>query len=130
MELASGHFTAAGLGQGGNVALRMTCREVVFRHPFVLRGFDRVEPAGSYKVETEEESIEDVSFPVWKRLGTVIHVMRGGATEYIRIDPEDLRKALARDGVGGETSAALEVRLGAAQRRELFDQSRYRKLPT
>ena len=98
------------------MALRMTCREVVFRHPFVLRGFDRVEPAGAYKVETEEESIEAVSFPVWKRLATVIHVMRGGATEYIRIDPEDLRKALVRDGGGEETSAALDARLSAAQR--------------
>ena len=98
------------------MALRMTCREVVFRHPFVLRGFDRVEPAGTYKVETEEESIEDVSFPVWKRLATVIHVVRGSATEYIRIEPEDLRKALARDDAGEETSAALEVRLSGAQR--------------
>lgn len=98
------------------MAVRMTSRDVVFRRPFVLQGFDRVEPAGTYKVETEEESIDDVSFPVWKRLATVIHITHGGATEYVRIDPEDLRKALLRDGGSEETSGATEARLSAARR--------------
>lgn len=101
------------------MAVRMTSRDVVFRRPFVLHGFDRVEPAGTYKVETEEESIDDVSFLVWKRMGTVIHIMRGGATEYVRIDPEDLRKALARDSGGEESADAVEARLLAAQRPRL-----------
>jgi len=98
------------------MAVRMTSRDVVFRHPFVLQGFDKVEPAGTYKVETEEESIDDVSFPVWKRLATVIHITRVGATEYVRIDAEDLNKALVRDSGSGETSSATEARLVAARR--------------
>lgn len=100
------------------MAVRMTSREVVFRRPFVLKGFDKIEPAGTYTVETEEESIDDVSFVVWKRLGTVIHITRGGETEYVRVDPEDLMKALARDSSSAsETVAATEARLDAARRR-------------
>lgn len=101
------------------MAVRMTSAEVTFRRPFVLHGFDKIEPAGTYKVETEEESIDDVSFPVWKRLATVMHVTRGGATEYVRIDPEDLRKALARDSGKEEPPEATEARLQAAQRPRL-----------
>src|SRR6185437_6792974 len=76
---------------------RMQSRNVTFRRPFVLDGFDRVEPAGTYTVDTEEETIDDVSFAVWKRCATVMHIVRDGATEYVRIDPEDLLKALSRD---------------------------------
>ena len=96
--------------------VRMTSTEVVFQHPFVLQGFDKIEPAGTYVVETEEESIDEVSFPVWKRGATVMHVKRAGATEYVRIDPEDLRKALLRDASQTETPDDNEARLKAAQR--------------
>jgi hypothetical protein len=95
----------------------MTRREVVFCHPFVLHGFNKIEPAGNYTVETEEESIDDVSFPVWRRLATIMHITGGGVTEYVRIDPEDLRKALLRDSGQAESPSALEARLLAAGRR-------------
>jgi len=98
------------------MAVRMTSAEVVFHRPFVLYGFDKIEPPGTYKVETEEESIDDVSFPVWKRVATIIHITHGGATEYVRIDPEDLRKALTRDNGPDESPNALESRLLEARR--------------
>jgi hypothetical protein len=109
------------------MAVRMTATEVVFRRPFVLRGFDRTEPAGTYKVETEEESIDDVSFPVWRRLATVMHVTRAGATEYVRVDPDDLRHALARDSAPAESPIAAEARLQAARRRGETRLARRRK---
>ncbi len=40
-----------------------------------------------------------------------------GATEYVRIDPEDLRKALARDDVAEEPDSAAQARLDAGRRR-------------
>ena len=98
------------------MAVRMTSTEVTFSHPFVLHGFDKIEPAGTYLVETEEESVDDVSFPVWKRAATIMHITRGSATEYVRIDPEDLRKALVRDSGQDESPGALEARLLAARR--------------
>jgi len=96
---------------------RMLSQTVVFRRPFVLDGFERVEPAGTYTVDTEEETIDEVSFAVWKRCATVMHIVRDGATEYVRIDPEDLRKALVRDEVVGEPDDAAQARLEAGRRR-------------
>ena len=98
------------------MAVRMTSTQVVFRRPFVLHGFDAAEPAGTYTVETEEESIDDVSVPVWKRLATIMHVTRAGATEYVRIEPEELRQALVRDGGPEESPSAAAARLETARR--------------
>ena len=96
---------------------RMLSRTVTFRRPFVLEGFERVEPAGTYTVDTEEESIDEVSFAVWKRCATVMHVTHDGATEYVRIDPEDLRKALVRDEVSEDPEGAAQARLDLGRRR-------------
>jgi len=94
---------------------RMTGRTVVFRHPFVLGGFERVEPAGAYLVETEEEELDGatVATSAWRRLATVIHITHAGTTEYVKIDPTDLDRALARDAGPAETAAALTARLDA-----------------
>ncbi len=96
---------------------RRRSRAVTFRRPFVLDGFERVEPAGIYTVETEEETLDDVSFPVWKRNATVMHIVHGAVTEYVRIDPEDLRKAELRDAVEGEPAGAAQALLEAGRTR-------------
>lgn len=95
---------------------RMKSRTVVFRHPFVLGGFERVAPAGTYLVETEEEEIDGatVATSAWRRMATVMHVTtQAGETEYVKIDCTDLDKALARDAGHEEPSAALTARLDA-----------------
>lgn len=46
---------------------RTSKRTVVFRRPFVLGGFDEVLPAGAYNVETDEELLEGISFPAYRR---------------------------------------------------------------
>ena len=93
------------------MSTRMLSRTVTFRRAFVLEGFEQVEPAGIYTVDTEEESLDDVSFPVWKRLATVIHITHGAETQYLRIDPDDLRKAEERDAEASEPEGAAELRL-------------------
>lgn len=105
---------------------RMQSRSVTFRRPFVLDGFDRVEPAGTYTVDTEEETIDDVSFAVWKRCATVMHIVRDGATEYVRIDPEDLLKALSRDEAQDDPVAA-QTRLDASRQRNMTRLARRKK---
>jgi hypothetical protein len=97
------------------MSTRITARTVLFRHPFVLGGFERVEPAGSYLVETEEEEIDGatVAVSVWRRIGVVMHIRHGGMTECMTIDPDDLEKALVRDAEGEEPHAALMARLEA-----------------
>lgn len=74
--------------------------QVVFAHPFELRGIDRPLPAGEYRVVTEEALIEEVSFPVYRRVSTVIFVpaqFHSSAVEMVTIDPHDLKAARDRD---------------------------------
>lgn len=78
---------------------------LTFRRPFLLKGVDRLVPAGAYKIMTDEELIEGLSFPVYRRVATMIFVpaqARNGAMEMIVIDPADLRAAQERDGSSGD----------------------------
>ena len=83
------------------MTMRTTSTTVTFRRPFLLRGFDRPQVAGTYTVETEEKLLEGLSFPAYRRIVTLIHLpaQPGHAmiSETVVIDPSDLESALARD---------------------------------
>ena len=73
-------------------------RETVhFRHPFRLRGIDRPLAAGAYEVVTDEEMIEGLSFPCFRRVATMIMVPgaapQRSAMEMISISSVDLSDA-------------------------------------
>jgi hypothetical protein len=71
---------------------------VVFRHPFRLAGVDRVLSPGNYPVVTDEELIEGLSFPVYRRVATMILAPSGASSlEMVTIDPFDLAAAQERD---------------------------------
>ena len=53
---------------------RTTSKIVTFARPFTLKGVDRILPAGNYRVVTDEELIEELSFPVYRRVSTMIFV--------------------------------------------------------
>jgi hypothetical protein len=77
-----------------------TSRKIVtFTRPFTLKGIDRVLPAGDYRVVTDEELIEELSFPVYRRVCTMIFVPGENASsvEMVGIDPQDLQAAHERD---------------------------------
>jgi hypothetical protein len=81
-----------------------TKREMMsFAEAFTLPGLEGSIPAGSYEVETEEELLEQLSFPVYRRVSTTIRLpmQGGGASSYqiVRVDPADLSAA------GGKRSA-------------------------
>ncbi len=101
------------------MSTRMTSRTVVFRHAFVLGGFERVAPAGSYLVETEEEEIDGATMATsaWRRMATVMHIVNGADTEYVKIDCADLDRALARDAGSEETPGVLTARLDAERKK-------------
>jgi hypothetical protein len=40
---------------------------ITFKHPFRIRGIDRLLPAGGYEVITDEEMIEGLSFAAFRR---------------------------------------------------------------
>ena len=53
---------------------RTTTKTVTSAHPFLLKGIDRMLPAGDYRVVTDEELIEGVSFPVYRRVSNMIFI--------------------------------------------------------
>ena len=78
--------------------LRTSRREITFRAPFTLRGLDGEQPAGAYTIETDEELLEQLSFPVWRRTATTLVMPRGaGSYQMFRIDPAELEAAQSRD---------------------------------
>ena len=74
---------------------------MTFAHPFLLKGVDRILPAGDYRIVTDEELIEELSFPVYRRVATMIFVPAesGSAStvEMVTIDPQDLQAAQELD---------------------------------
>jgi hypothetical protein len=84
--------------ESDKMPIRTTSKTVTFRRPFIIGGFDQVQAAGTYTVDTEEEQLDAISLPAWKRIATVIELNKAGATEYQRIDPDELHEALMRDG--------------------------------
>lgn len=79
---------------------RTLSKDVAFGKPFLLKGVDRVLPAGTYKVMTDQELIEGLSFPVYRRVSTMIFVpaqSQASAIEMVTIDPLELQAAQDRD---------------------------------
>ena len=80
---------------------RTSREDMVFRHPFSLKGWSEPLPAGTYAVETEEELIEGLSFPAYRRVSTTITRQAARAralVQAIAVDPRELARARAADG--------------------------------
>ena len=73
------------------MTIRTTRRNVTFRRPFSVSGIEGVQPAGTYVVETDEQLLEELSFPAYHRVSTsiILPVGGGGSGSYqvVRIDP-------------------------------------------
>ena len=72
-----------------------------FKHPFRIKGIDRLLSAGDYEVITDEEMIEGLSFPSFRRVATMIMVPgeppRSSSIEMISISSIDLSDAQRHD---------------------------------
>ncbi len=81
------------------MTMRTSSKTVSFRRPFWLKGVDRMLPPADYRVVTDEELIEGLSFPAYRRISTMIFVPApsGSAVEMASVDPLDLEAALDRD---------------------------------
>ena len=78
------------------MTIRSRRETVTFKHPFRIRGVDRLLPAGAYEVITDEEMIEGLSFAAFRRIATMIVVPAAAtrlATEMISIGSVDLSDA-------------------------------------
>ena len=92
------------------MTMRTTDKIITFHRPFCLKGVDRVLPPADYRVITDEELIEGLSFPAYRRVSTAIFVPApsGSAVEMVTIDPLNLQAAQERDAIllNAETSIA------------------------
>jgi hypothetical protein len=86
------------------LSTRVTTRVVTFEKAFMLDEIEGILPAGSYRVETEEETLDNVSFVAYRRIATHIFVPSrngpSGGAQMWEIHPNGLTEALARDRVG------------------------------
>jgi len=89
---------------------RTNTQTMTFARPFLLKGVDRMLPAGDYKVTTDEELIQELSFPAYRRVATVIFVPaesgQASSVEMVTIDPRDLQQAQDRDAAPQPNPAA------------------------
>ena len=83
------------------MTVRTSSKTVTFAHPFLLKGVDRFLAAGDYRIVTDEELIEELSFPVYRRVATMIFVpaesSSASTVEMVTIDPQDLQAAQELD---------------------------------
>ena len=83
--------------------MRSIERTLTFRRPFSLSAVDGPLPAGLYRVVTEEEPLEGLSFAAWQRVRTLLFLpansLPGKARQVVPIDPNELDAALAADGL-------------------------------
>ena len=93
-----------------------------FHRPFRVKGVDRLLPAGDYRVVTDEELIEGLSFAAYHRVATAIFVPApsGSAIEMVTVDPADLQVAQEQDAA---LSGGRKLNLRALKR--LVDRIRH-----
>jgi hypothetical protein len=86
--------------------MRTTETMVTFRHPFVLAALEAAQPAGTYRVVTEEEQIPGLSFTAFRRTAAMLHLpalsTASGTHQVVQLDPAEWAAlVLADERVGG-----------------------------
>lgn len=81
---------------------RSRSRTVVFTRPFRLAAFDAPLPPGRYVVETDEELIQELSFPAYRRTGAWLRLPAAAGSRaldrVVNVDPAELDAAIADQG--------------------------------
>lgn len=85
------------------MTVRTSETTVTFRHPFALAALDGPQPAGSYRLVTDEEEILGLSFLAFRRTATLLHLpaiaVTGTARQVVPVDPAELEAAMTADSV-------------------------------
>ena len=75
---------------------------VTFRHPFVLAALEATQPAGTYRLVTEEEEIPGLSFVAFRRTATMLHLpalpATGATHQVVSVDPVEWAAVVEADG--------------------------------
>ena len=113
------------------MTVRTTSKTVTFAHPFNLSGVDEVQPAGTYAVETDEELLQTLSIPAYRRTSTLMRLPARPTgpmlTQIVEINPLELATVLARDAQPNKETmpqptrgAGIVLRKSAASRMEII----------
>jgi hypothetical protein len=83
--------------------MRSTESTIRFSQAFCLSQFDEVQPAGSYRLVTEEERLEGLSFAAFQRRRTLFYLPANGRPGRMRqvfeVDPAELAAAVVADAL-------------------------------
>jgi len=95
------------------MSTRTTRTSVTFRRPFRLSSVDGPQPAGTYRLETEEEQIEGLSFNAFRRMTTTLFLPAdpapGATRQIVQIDPEELAAMLLADAAAAPPGNGLST---------------------
>ena len=88
------------------MADRTTETMATFKHPFSLTSLDGSQPAGTYRVVTDEEEILGLSFLAFRRTATMLHIppispalsISGSSNQVFTVNSAELAAALEADG--------------------------------
>jgi hypothetical protein len=98
------------------MAGRTTRWSVTFLQPFSLADIDEIQPAGTYRIQTVDVSLDNLSFLAYRRVSTTIELPSVGTPSLRRqvmiIDPLEFEAALTRD------RADIPIRRGAQHSRK------------
>jgi hypothetical protein len=82
--------------------MRTTETTITFRRPFTLSALDKAQPAGTYRLVTEEEEIPGLSFVAFRRTATLLHLPALSATsdthQVVSVDPVEWAAIVEADG--------------------------------
>src|SRR4030095_395876 len=88
------------------MSTRTTETTVTFRRPFTLLALEGAQPAGTYRLVTEEEQIPGLSFTAFRRMATLLH-LRSRARRHAPGRARLARSAGPGPGGGGRVSAPI-----------------------
>ena len=84
---------------------------VTFSQPFSLADIDGIQPAGTYRVQTVDVSLDSLSALAYRRVSTTIELPSVGTASLRRqvmtIDPVELEAALTRDRCANPIATAI-----------------------
>ncbi|MGD0190585.1 MAG: hypothetical protein ABSD74_07575 [Rhizomicrobium sp.] len=108
------------------MSTRSVSRSITFRRPFILSGFETVQAAGTYVINVEEEAIENLSFPAFRRLSTQMQIPTLGGFEHRFVNPVELDEALLRDAAQDEPQSGPASPMAQSMKREKAQRAKTR----
>jgi hypothetical protein len=83
------------------MSVRTTETTITFKNPFTLTVIEEPQPAGTYRLVTDEEEVLGLSFLAFRRVATMLHVpaisVQSGVHQVFPVDPVELAGALEAD---------------------------------